>query len=353
MHLNIVGDNPLESLVLKTNLVADPLVKTQMAFTMARAIMAAVEIDLFEALAAEPKTSLQVSQICKTQVKPTTALLNSMVSCGYLSCSPSRDHLPKYALTASAQKWLLRSSPHSICDKMLFQIKEWDFLAELVPHLREGTHLSLHTDRTEQEWKSYQKAMVDIGRLALNEVVKRIPIPKEARTMLDIGGSGGTYSAAFVKSRKHLSSLILDLPDAVKHSEELIKSHGLTKDRLDIKMGNALEYEFGTDRYDFIFLANVAHHLSEDQNRVLAQKSAMALKPKGVYCILEPNRTEVPSAKNQFGCLLDLYFGLTSQSGTWTLSEMGSWISNSGLEPGKPIKLRSAPGVVMVFGTKL
>ena len=46
----------------------------------------------------------------------------------------------------------------------------------------------------------------------------------------------------------------------------------------------------------------------------------------------------------QIAALLDFYFALTSQSGTWTPEEMAAWQRAAGLEPQRPIRLRTAPG---------
>jgi len=174
--------------------------------------------------------------------------------------------------------------------------------------------------------------------------------------MLDIGGSGGTYSAAFVKSRPELQSFILDLPQAVVHTRPIVdslkQSHHLSDNKLNIQAGNALQDDFGEDQYDFIFLGNVAYHLSAEQNQLLTFKVQRALKKNGVFCILEPARTQATSKQSQFGSLLDLYFGLTSQSGTWAITEMQSWMQMANLKIGSVISLRTAPGVVLIYGTK-
>ncbi len=349
MRLDVVAGSLIESLALRANMVPEPLFHTQIAFTMARAIMAAVEVGVFDALIDGEKALEQIAEKCKTQPKPTLSLLNAMLACGYLTNSPRKNY---YRLKPVAKKWLTRSSPHSICDKIIFQNQEWDFLARLTPYLRDGKPLNLHAFETPEEWRLYQRGMVDIGKLALTEVVRRVPIPKNAASMLDIGGSGGTYSAAFVKSRAALTSMILDLPAAVVHAREMVKSHGLPPEKLSIRAGDVMEEDLGAGLYDFVFLGNVAHHLNDSQNRHLAKKIAAALKPGGVYCILDVARTGQASKKAQAGALLDLYFGLTSQSGTWSIPELASWIEAAGLKPAKPICLRTGPGLVMVYGTR-
>jgi len=349
MHIGVISDSWLESFALKANMVADPLLKTQMAFIMARSIMVAVEIGIFESLVETERTAEEIARTCKAQPRPTRSLLHAMVSCEYLHFSPKTE---LFSLTPSARKWLTRSSPHSFCDKMLLQNLEWEFMNGLSLYVKEGKSVDLHLSGKPELWKAYQRGMADIGKLALPEIVRRAPIPKDARTMLDIGGSGGTYSAAFVKSRARLSSVILDLPEAVEHAKLLVEAHGLPRDRLEIQAGNALEDDLGTDRYDFVFMGNVAHHLSESQNRALALKVKNALRCGGVYCVLEPKRTDKPSKKTQLGALCDLYFGLTSQSGTWSVAEIASWLDEAGLKTGKPVLLRTAPGAALVYGQK-
>ena len=44
------------------------------------------------------------------------------------------------------------------------------------------------------------------------------------------------------------------------------------------------------------------------------------------------------------GALLDLYFALTSQAGTWSVGEIATWQRSAGLHPRRPVFLRSMPG---------
>lgn len=54
MRIGVIPSNPVEKMILKLNMVPEPMLTTQMAFTMARAIMAGVDVGIFEALAADP-----------------------------------------------------------------------------------------------------------------------------------------------------------------------------------------------------------------------------------------------------------------------------------------------------------
>jgi hypothetical protein len=72
---------------------------------------------------------------------------------------------------------------------------------------------------------------------------------------------------------------------------------------------------------------------------------AGALRPGGVYAVLDEFRPDNPSEAGQVGALLEFYFALTSQSGTWAVGEIADWQRQAGLSPRRPIRFRTAPGM--------
>lgn len=93
-----------------------------------------------------------------------------------------------------------------------------------------------------------------------------------------------------------------------------------------------------------MIISQLVHHFSSEQNRELAARVARALRPGGVYGIVDAFRPSTPNDAGQVGALLEFYFALTSQSGTWSPEEMADWQRAAGLEPRKPIRMRTAPG---------
>jgi len=85
-------------------------------------------------------------------------------------------------------------------------------------------------------------------------------------------------------------------------------------------------------------------HFDEETNRKLAARIARALKPGGVFAIVEIERPPEPGGGGQLGALMDLYFALTSESGTWSLPEIQGWQRAAGLRVLAPIRLRTVPG---------
>jgi SAM-dependent methyltransferase len=170
-----------------------------------------------------------------------------------------------------------------------------------------------------------------------------MPVPEGARDMLDIGGSHGYYSVALCRRHEGLRAVVLDLPEAVKQAAPLLAEEGMG-DRVVHREGDALREDLGTEAYDLVIIAQLVHHFSADQNLDVTARIARALRPGGVYAIVDAFRPTTPKDSGQIAALLDFYFALTSQSGTWSPEEMAAWQRAAGLEPRRPIRLRTAPG---------
>jgi SAM-dependent methyltransferase len=339
MRLGPVAENPVEWLIARLNMGPRPLLETQMAYTLARLIMVGTKVGVFEALADGKATSADVASRCGTSDVGTEKLLFALAGAGYLR---ARDGT--YELTPVTRKWLLRDSEHSITDKLLLQFYEWEWMGRAEDYVRSGEPLELHSMTDDEQWDLYQRGMRALANTFVPEAVRRMPLPKHARDMLDIGGSHGYYSVALCRRKEGLRSVILDLPQAVEHAGPLLAAEGMG-DRVVHRAGDALTDDLGTAAYDLVLIAQVVHHFTEEQNRELAERIARALRPGGVYAVLDQFRPRNPKQAGQTGALLEFYFALTSQSGTWTVDEIRDWQRQAGLEARGPIHFRTVPGV--------
>ena len=346
MRFGAVAENPVEWLIARLNVAPRPLIETQMAYTLARLIMVGTKLGVFEVLADEPLTAEEVAGRCGTSAVGTDKLLFALAGAGYLSGEDGR-----YSLTPVTRKWLLRDSPHSVADKLLLQFLEWDWVELSEEYVRTGKPLELHSMTNEQEWDLYQRGMRALANAFAPEAVKRMPVPKGATEMLDIGGSHGYYSVALCRRHDGLRSTILDLPQAVEAAAPLLEAEGMGE-RVVHRAGDALTEELGSEVYDLVLIAQLVHHFSEAQNRELAARVAAALRPGGIYAVLDEFRPRDAGQAGQVGALLEFYFALTSQSGTWAVEEIADWQRHAGLRPRRPIRLRTAPGVGLQAAAK-
>lgn len=346
MKLKTQPENPLEWVALKLNLAPTPLVDTQIAFNAARAIMAGAELGIYEAIGKNSKTADEIAAECKTNTHATKQLLNCLVGVGYLTWSDD-----KYSLKTKYHKWLLKESESNLISKLRFQLIEWNWMAMLEDYVRTGTTLQLHNSVNEKEWNLYQEGMRDLSVNAAKELAGKIPISKNATSMLDIGGSHGLYSIELCKKYPGLKSTILELPAAIESASAIAKRYDTTG-RVSYKGGNALEDDLGSELYDLVMINNVVHHFTPEQNNALAQKIARALKPGGIFIIGEFIRAEKPGEGGVIASASGLYFSVISASGNWSADEIESWQKNAGLKPEKPVTTMTIPGWKMIIARK-
>jgi SAM-dependent methyltransferase len=197
----------------------------------------------------------------------------------------------------------------------------------------------VHEHLTDEEWGLYQRGMRSGIDVMAHEVARRLKIRPGATRMLDIGGSHGYFSVSLCRRHKSLSSVILDLPQAIPHAAPVLAKEGMG-DRVVHRAGDALKDDLGRQQYDLIFIGSLVHHFDDATNRALVKRCAAALRPAGVLALYDAVRLDPGRGVSQIGGLLDLFFGVISKSGTWSGDEMASWQRDAGLAPRRLMRMR-------------
>jgi SAM-dependent methyltransferase len=346
MRLNAIPENLLERIALWAGVVPTPLGDTIVAMTLARTIMVATKLGVFEALAKGESSVHGIATRCGLNEHATEVLLFALAGAGYVHCKGM-----DYTLAPVARKWLLKSSPQSLYDYMLFNFLNWTWDERFEDFIRTGKPTQIHQEMSNDEWRVYQRAMRSLASFSAFEVARRIPVPRGALKMLDIGGSHGYYSVMLCRLHPGLCSVVFDLPEAVVHAAKILAQEGMGE-RIVHRAGNALTDDLGNEEYDLIFIGNLLHHFDEKANRDLVKRSAQALRPGGYLVIEEFHRFQSPKEVGELGALSNLYFAATSEAGTWSMKEIAAWQREAGLLPRKPIRLLTAPGAELQAALK-
>lgn len=347
MKLTSVPENLLERLALWLKIAPTPVSDTMLGFMLARTVMVAVKLGIFEALAGQPQAATQVSEQCATNTKATQTLLDTLVQLGYVQLNDSQ-----YALTSLSRQWMLKDSEIPLRDKILLQFLEWEFVEHYEDYLRTGQPINYHDGMDDSQWEVYQKGMRSMAGISASEVSRRTPVPVGATRMLDIGGAHGQYSVGLCRRYPQLHATILELPQAIKHVQPFLADKDVDG-RVKHQAGNALTDDLGDEKWDLIFISSVIHHFDDQANAALAQRVARALRPGGYYVVQDLIRIDTPKAGDHLGGLLNMYFAATSQAGTYSESEIRQWQKQAGLIPQRSVWLRSIPRHAQIVAKKV
>jgi SAM-dependent methyltransferase len=346
VRYGIIAEGTIERIGLASGQVPIPMLEPYGA-GFARTLMVATKLGVFEALADAPLSASAVAGRCGTDARATEKVMNLLVGMRYLRRSSDG----AYRLTRLARTWVLEESSRSVRDMVLMKFLEWEWIQGLEEFVRTGEPLDVHAAMSADDWRLYQRGMRAQAGLLGGWLARRLPMPPNATTMLDIGGSHGYMSVALCRRHPALHSVVLDLPEAVEQAAPLLAAEGMG-DRVVHRAGNALTDDLGEGQYDLILAFSLVHHFDAETNRGLAARCARALRPGGFFVIGDQMRPDSPARASAQDLFFDLYFALTSRSGLWSSDEMAEWQRSAGLEPRKPMRLLMAQGPVLQIGER-
>ncbi len=345
MKLSSVPQNVLERIALAFNVAPTPILDTLVALLLAKTIMAAAAINLFDALEHGPLTIEEIVSKCCTQPVPTEKLLRALYACQYLRFKNNR-----YGLAPVSKRWLLTSRPTSLHSAVLH--RKLDLRAmEFETYLQTGQGPGFHEGLEPKDWRLYQQGQASHAALILGEVIARAPMPKGATDLLDLDGSHGLYSYGFCNRYPGLRARVVDLaaPTGTFDSPWIAQ---MPLDRVEFEQANILTVELFEKAFDAVLIANVFHHFDEETNRQLVGRAAKALRPGGIVIAVDAVRPAVIEQSEQVESLLDFYFGAASGAGLWTIEQLRSWQQSAGLELLFPVTMRLLPSCKMQVGRK-
>jgi SAM-dependent methyltransferase len=157
----------------------------------------------------------------------------------------------------------------------------------------------------------------------VNNILKR---KKDAKNLLDLGGGPGAYARAFVN--KGIKSILYDMPDVIEYVSREFRLKGIKN--LTLKRGdftkNEFEKEFEVESFDIVFMANICHIYSAEENGLLIKRVSKLLKPGGMIAIEDFVRGRSPMAEMFAVNML----ANTEGGNTYTEAQHREWLEGAG-----------------------
>jgi (2Fe-2S) ferredoxin/predicted O-methyltransferase YrrM len=321
----------------EAGVLPDDLNEMIRAFMPSRAVLTALELDVFTAVGSGAAPA-QVAQRIHADSRATEMLLNALVSLKLLA---KRDGT--FFNTLASARFFSESSRDHARGGLMHTAHLWHRWSTLTECVRAGT--SVETRSREDNWvKAFIAAMDRNAKERSGALVKAIGTSGIKR-MLDLGGGSGAYSIAFARAIPGLKSEILDLGDVVPLAQENIREAGLA-DRITTRVGDMLRDPLG-ENYDLILVSAICHMFSPEENRELFQRAYYALAPRGQVVvqdfILEPSKT-APRAAALFS--LNMLVG-TRAGSSYSEPEYTSWLRNEGFSDVRRVRLPGPSGLMI------
>jgi len=168
------------------------------------------------------------------------------------------------------------------------------------------------------------------------------------KRLLDLGGGPATYAIAFAQANPALKATVFDLPQPIEIAKENIRRHGLA-DRVDTRAGNFLKDDIGSG-YDCIWISQILHSHTEEQCRLIIDKSAAALNPGGQVVLQDFLLNEDRTSPQEAALFSVHMLAVTPGGRAYTYQEVAAIMESAGLST--PEHKPTSPQTSILIGRK-
>lgn len=288
-----------------------------------RVITTALELDLFTAVGSRPISLAALASRLKVSLRGLDILCRNLAALGLLN---KRGHT--YRNSPLARVELNRASPSFRAEYLeLVQAHRHDY-EQLTACVRSGTPLEEEKDDDPKSRRSFTWAMHHRSREQARRVAQRVNL-RQGETLLDLGGGPGTYAMAFLARNRSLRATVVDRPAALKVAREIAATHP-ARARLSFAVVDFMKDAL-PGRFDVIWLSNIIHIYSPDENKFLFKKLARSLNPGGRVLIqdafLRDREGLYPIDTTAFAVTMLLF---TEKGNTYAMHDVREWLQQTG-----------------------
>lgn len=309
-------------------------------------LCAGAEIGVFDTLKCGPSDARRIAKKLSLDARGAEILMNALAAVGLLLKRGE-----KFSLAPVAEKHLVSGAPEPMLGSVGHASnvrRAWTGLPLAVKSGMPVPKADASTGKSaEQRHRDFIMAMHDNSLESAERLAEIIGLGG-VRDALNVGGGPGTYLFAMIRRNPKIKGAILDLPQTIKITREMIMNNRMQRSVGTIE-GDFLSDDFGTG-FDLVLMSSIIHINSPAENRKLIKKGFRALNPGGRLVIkdfmLDDSKTEpVDAALFSVNMLVN-----TENGASYTRREIRSWMEKAGF-----VKIRNVgftPGAELLIGTK-
>jgi len=321
------------------------LMELGFGFQASKTLLTAVELGVFDTLAAGPKTREDIEDELGLHPRGSEDFLDALVALDVLDREDGR-----YRNTPATDAFLVSGKPSYIGGLLeMANDRLYGFWGNLEEALRTGRPTNeLEDDQThpfteaiyqsDENLEQFVGAMTGLSMGVANALAREFPW-SEYETVVDLGTSEGVVPTRIAEENEHITAIGLDLPRVEPHFHEFTNESPAI-DRIEFQTGDF----FGTDPLppaDVYVLGHILHDWSLDRKQEILNKVSEAVKPGGTVIVygtmIDEDRREAEMA-----LLMSLNILVETPNGfDYTPSQCVQWLHDVGFEGGEA---RELPG---------
>lgn len=345
MRYGSQATNVGEWVAFRLGKVPVPILDLLLGPLQSRALIAAGNAGVFERLALGSAHVEALAKELALDAECLRLVLRVLRAMGYVELR--QDHT--WELSALAKRHFGGGAPEPYEDFVAYGPPQWNMIEKLDLVLASGKGIDFHDLHTKEEWAAYQAAMFENARAFSWFVVDHLPVPKNAKTCLDIAGSHGWVSAELCRRHHGLRATVLDRPEAIATARGIAERHGYSH-LVTHREGDLRRDDLGSN-LDVALLCNILHHFPATENVETLKRVRKAMKPGGSVGIFEIETPDDDAPANAAGDAFALYFRITSTSTCFRGADYVKWLEAAGFREARIVRSVRMPSRMLVVAT--
>ncbi len=308
------------------------LMQVGLGFWASKALLSAIEMELFTELAKHPEDLAAVQARLRLHPRSARDFLDALVSLGFLERVDG-----KYSNTPSADLFLDKHKKSYIGGMLeMANHRLYPFWGHLTEALRTGQPQNeskeggpdmfamLYADPA--RLREFLSAMTGISHGANLAIAQNFPWA-DYKTFVDAGTAQGDLAVQVARAHPGLKGIGFDLPEVAPIFEDYAQAMGVA-DRVSFQAGS-----FFTDplpKVDVVMMGHILHDWNLEEKKMLIGKAYEAL-PEGGAFIVYDSIIDDDRSKNSFGLLMSLNMLIETSGGfDYSGADCTGWMKEAG-----------------------